>query len=248
MGARNPKNWKGFSTARPNRPPRPNLFRAWPTELRTEPVPGAMRVRGLRLGGPNQGRTGASFVDISVQAGSSFRLSPRCSPVPSDVVYVHPKVRLWLMTNHSGYTGLVLSGGQLLRFPLAAIRLRRHSPTYRRFPSMKISFSSRQALPTNRLQPLFPGAPIVRGTTELADDDNIGASGALPENPTRQATSRRRRGTDLTRRDRPVHHFSSLRHLYLSYERQLLQLSGYQVRNCRRSAINYANRLHPGVR
>jgi hypothetical protein len=57
-GARKPKTGKGFSAARPNRPPRPNRFRALETELRTEPAPGAMRVKGLRAGGPNWGRTG----------------------------------------------------------------------------------------------------------------------------------------------------------------------------------------------
>jgi hypothetical protein len=57
LGARRPKTGKGFSRTRPNRPPRPSPFRARPTELRTEPAPGAMRVKRLRRGGPNRAST-----------------------------------------------------------------------------------------------------------------------------------------------------------------------------------------------
>jgi len=53
-GATRPKNGKEFPAARSNRPPRPNRFRAWPSELRTEPAATGMQVEGLRWGGPKR--------------------------------------------------------------------------------------------------------------------------------------------------------------------------------------------------
>jgi hypothetical protein len=47
---------KGFPVHRPNRPAGPNRFRAYRTELRTEPVLEAMRVKGLAPSLPSPDR------------------------------------------------------------------------------------------------------------------------------------------------------------------------------------------------
>ena len=80
--ARKPKTGKGLPAARPNRPPRPNRFRAQPTGLRTEQASRGMLVKKLRWGGPSGHRTAGEFLEQVAWLPRHSLSEPSATPPP----------------------------------------------------------------------------------------------------------------------------------------------------------------------